>query len=190
MSSLALIPENPQHCYHYLMAHRRGLPLEDNLATMLASWIFGMGALPNWLGLDKPRFQWLFNYHFPTSGLLQVPTNRPVDPDRFAEMADLRELLLNHRNLRSDSEILVADIIVAGCMGQNHLWQDLGLRNRQDLSELMQQNFRPLVEKNNKDMKWKKFLYKQLCEAEGIYTCRVPSCDVCKDYANCYGTET
>ncbi|MFM8444786.1 MAG: nitrogen fixation protein NifQ, partial [Methylococcus sp.] len=33
---------------------------------------------------------------------------------------------------------------------------------------------------------WKKFLYKQLCEAEGIYVCRAPSCGECVDYADCF----
>jgi NifQ. len=39
------------------------------------------------------------------------------------------------------------------------------------------------------DMKWKKFIYKQLCEAEGLYVCRAPSCEVCKDYDQCFGKE-
>jgi nitrogen fixation protein NifQ len=38
-------------------------------------------------------------------------------------------------------------------------------------------------------MKWKKFLYKQLCEEEGLYVCRAPSCQVCVDYERCYGSE-
>ncbi len=38
-------------------------------------------------------------------------------------------------------------------------------------------------------MKWKKFIYKQLCITEGIYTCRAPSCEVCADYADCFGPE-
>jgi nitrogen fixation protein NifQ len=38
-------------------------------------------------------------------------------------------------------------------------------------------------------MKWKKFLYRQLCLEEGIYVCRAPSCEVCKDYDLCFGPE-
>jgi len=33
------------------------------------------------------------------------------------------------------------------------------------------------------------FLYKQLCEQEGIYLCRAPSCAVCRDYTLCFGPE-
>ena len=39
------------------------------------------------------------------------------------------------------------------------------------------------------DMKWKKFFYKQLCQTEGIHTCRAPSCEVCADYQACFGPE-
>jgi nitrogen fixation protein NifQ len=38
-------------------------------------------------------------------------------------------------------------------------------------------------------MKWKKFLYRQLCLEEGIYVCRAPSCDVCRDYDLCFARE-
>lgn len=55
-------------------------------------------------------------------------------------------------------------VIVATGMASDHLWQDLGLWSRQDLSELMARNFPTLAAKANRDMKWKKFLYKQLCE--------------------------
>lgn len=83
----------------------------------------------------------------------------------------------------------MAEIIAAGCMGSDHLWQDLGLRQRTELSLLMAHNFPALAEKNRHDMKWKRFLYKQLCETEGIYTCRSPSCEVCVDYHACFGPE-
>jgi len=54
---------------------------------------------------------------------------------------------------------------------------------------MLHHNFPELAAKNVKDMKWKKFLYKQLCEAEGIYLCRAPSCEVCIDYPKCFGSE-
>ncbi|MEQ1486608.1 nitrogen fixation protein NifQ [Methyloglobulus sp.] len=39
------------------------------------------------------------------------------------------------------------------------------------MSAMLRYNFPELVAKNNKDMKWKKFLYRQLCEAERRYFC-------------------
>ncbi|GBE11207.1 nifQ [bacterium BMS3Abin12] len=53
----------------------------------------------------------------------------------------------------------------------------------------MATNFPELAARNDRNMKWKKFLYKQLCEREGIHACRAPSCQVCIDYAQCFGPE-
>jgi len=53
----------------------------------------------------------------------------------------------------------------------------------------MARNFPGLSTLNDRDMKWKKFLYKQLCERTGVYVCRSPSCEVCVDYAKCFGRE-
>jgi len=63
------------------------------------------------------------------------------------------------------------------------------LNARQIWCEQMTRNFPVLAAKNDRDMKWKKFLYKQLCQREGIYICRAPSCEVCADYAKCFGPE-
>jgi nitrogen fixation protein NifQ len=49
--------------------------------------------------------------------------------------------------------------------------------------------FPALAARNDRDMKWKKFLYKQLCEREEIFICRSPSCAVCSDQRLCFGPE-
>jgi len=74
-------------------------------------------------------------------------------------------------------------------MATAHLWHDLGLWSREDLTALMRRNFPPLAGRNLKDMKWKRFLYKQLCDAEGIVSCRAPSCEICTDYHVCFESE-
>lgn len=74
-------------------------------------------------------------------------------------------------------------------MADNHLWQDLGLPSRKELSLLMQTHFASLAKLNAGDMKWKKFLYRQLCEREGLTLCRSPSCGVCSDYPQCFDPE-
>lgn len=82
----------------------------------------------------------------------------------------------------------MAHVIAAGCLADDHLWSDLGLWQRADLTDLMRRNFPALAARNTKDMKWKRFLYKQLCDAEGIYLCRAPSCSVCSDYDACFNS--
>ncbi|MGD8909399.1 MAG: nitrogen fixation protein NifQ [Chromatiales bacterium] len=190
MNLPAVIRETPEAVYDRLMATRRGGPVEDTLARILASWHFGLGAMPQWLGMGEDSFAAMMAHHFPGVDAHSLTTAKErIDPQRADELEDLRKLLLENRSGRSDSELWIVEIVIAGCMGNDHLWQDLGLWQRADLSKLMMDNFEPLARRNDKDMKWKKFLYKQLCEAEGIYVCRSPSCEVCVDYDNCFGSE-
>jgi nitrogen fixation protein NifQ len=190
MNLPAMNRETPEAVYDRLMATRRGDPVEDSLARILASWHLGQGSMPQWLGMGEDSFLAMMTYHFPGLDAYSLMTVRDlIDPQRTEELEDLRKLLLENRSGRSDSELWMVEILIAGCMGNDHLWQDLGLWQRADLSKLMLDNFEPLALRNNKDMKWKKFLYKQLCEAEGIYVCRSPSCEVCVDYDNCFGSE-
>jgi nitrogen fixation protein NifQ len=105
------------------------------------------------------------------------------------EIDELVRLMLIDKAGDSPSEVWMGHVIAAGCMASDHLWRDLGLWSRKDLSALMRRNFPLLAARNVKDMKWKRFLYKQLCEAEGIYTCRAPSCEACSDYHVCFGPE-
>lgn len=190
MTTAAASSVTPQDIYDGLMAVRQGDPVEETLAQILASWALGYGAMPLWLGLSEARFHGMLNKHFPGLPPDVLPgIGLSIDPRRRDEVDDLHQLLMQNLSDGSDTQALMADIVTAGCLGNDHLWQDLGLWSRADLSRLMMENFAPLAARNNRDMKWKKFLYKQLCETEGIYTCRAPSCEVCVDYAQCFGPE-
>jgi nitrogen fixation protein NifQ len=105
------------------------------------------------------------------------------------EFPDLLQLLLDHRAFADEHHRNVAHLVATACMGGNHLWQDLGLPNRNALSALLYVHFPSLAAKNTGDMKWKKFFYKQLCEREGLNACRSPSCAACCDYDKCFGAE-
>ena len=188
--ALALQSETITDFHSRLMQQRRGHPVEETLALMLASWVQGDGAMPQWLGLGEDRFRIMLQEYFPGIDPSEFDgLGHAVDVARSDELDDLYRLLLQHRSGRHDSELLMVELVMAGCLGNDHLWQDLGLWQRSDLSRLMLENFENLALRNDKDMKWKKFLYKQLCETEGIYTCRAPSCEVCSDYDVCFGPE-
>ncbi len=172
--------------YAALMAHATGLPNDDLYAQIIASQLDGIGALPATLGLQEADYSALLSCHFPGfEPYIQVPENYVVT--RAPEYHDLLTLLLEHAP--GNLPPWMAHIVAQGCMADNHLWQDLGLCSREDLSLLMSQNFPQLAKLNEHDMKWKKFLYKQLCEREGINACRAPSCEYCTDYLKCFGTE-
>lgn len=166
-------------------------PNGEWLARLYASWMAGEGTLPDYLGLEPEAFWSLTGHYFPGACFPGVaPSGMRADFSRMLERDDLRRLLVDHAADPNAAEAAwLSDILVAGCMGGDHLWQDLGLWSRADLSGLIAHNFPQLAARNSRDMKWKKFFYKQLCEAEGIYMCRAPSCEVCIDYFKCFGPE-
>lgn len=108
---------------------------------------------------------------------------------RAVEQQDLIALLLDHRSDDSDETRWIAHTVATACLGENHLWQDMGLPNRDALSALLRRHFRALVELNTQNMKWKKFFYKQLCRRAEVNICKAPSCGVCVDYVKCFGPE-
>jgi nitrogen fixation protein NifQ len=174
--------------YAELMSHAAGLPNDELFAQMIASQIDGIGALPPGLGLSEKDFSSLLTSHFPGAELV-IRNAEYIEDERAPERDDVLGLLLEHRAHRNMSELWMAEIVTVACMANDHLWQDLGLWSRDYLSCLMTQNFPSLAAKNVHDMKWKKFLYKQLCEQEGINACRAPSCEYCTDYLKCFGPE-
>jgi nitrogen fixation protein NifQ len=102
----------------------------------------------------------------------------------------LRELLMRFSSHRTPFQFHLAALIARRAMRPNHLWQDLGLRNRGELSALMRRHFQPLADRNVNDMKWKKFLYRMICRDEGFRLCTAPSCSECGDFAVCFGDES
>lgn len=188
MSALPQAHDRVLAVYQRLTAHPLLADNSEWFACMIASWRNGHGALPDYLGLEPGQFEHLCNRHFPGIDLpSQAMSGIRGDFSRMLEKDDLVNLL-KHFAVAEDSDLMIS-IIVAGSLGSDHLWQDLGLWNRGQLTALLEHNFPGLAIKNDKNMKWKKFLYKQLCESEGLYLCRMPSCDVCIDYSKCYGDE-
>ncbi len=108
-------------------------------------------------------------------------------------MTDLVALLLAHADPAagsSDEIEQVALTVAVASLGDKHLWQDLQFGSRAELSTLMHRWFPALVAKNVGDMKWKKFLYRELCKQADILICKSPSCAVCADQALCFGPES
>lgn len=160
-------------------------PNRSLLASMIAGHAAGEGCLPGHLGLGTARYAQLLADFFPSAPLRSTECKLPDNP----EFEDLQKLLLDHRAGARVSECWIADIVATACAGRDHLWQDLGLASRDELSRLMWSNFPELARANSGDMKWKKFLYRQFCAREGIYLCPAPSCGECKDHAKCFGPE-
>ena len=139
-------------------------------------------------GLNEDGFRNLLETYFPgldchngTSGDLKL--------FEYDEFDDIVALLFSHRARGEEMETWLAHAIATAAMGENHLWQDMGLPSRKVLSALMQKHFPSLAARNDKDMKWKKFFYRQLCESAGVLICKSPHCADCCDYRICFGPE-
>lgn len=160
-------------------------PNRPLLASLLAGQAAGEGCLPADLGLGAERHAALLRDYFPGCPLSPAASSRLDLP----EAEELQRLLRDHLAPGLPSAAWMLDILTAACVGRDHLWQDLGLNDRAELSRLMLINFPALAAANTGDMKWKKFLYRQFCAREGIYVCPAPSCGVCADHAKCFGPE-
>ena len=157
---------------------------------------FDSGVFPAlFFGLSEKQFGCLLDRYFPGAwpdlfaAAELTDENTPCPSFRDEEMQDLLALLLEHRSGEREEATWLPYAIAAGCMGNNHLWQDMGLVGREALSDLLQQNFQTLYDKNTGNMKWKKFFYKQLCDRAEVNLCQAPSCQVCADYRSCFGPE-
>lgn len=118
------------------------------------------------------------------------PSVASVAVTRTADEDCLLDLLNQCASDASPLQSRLAAMIARRSQSPNHLWQDLGLRNRGELSALMVRHFRPLSARNSGDMKWKKFLYRMICRDAGYSLCTAPSCSECTDFENCFGDES
>lgn len=144
------------------------------------------------MGMPEDRFSALLERYFPAAnGVLAADGEAGAccAALRDQEIGDLVDLLLAHAGTPSIETEWVAYAVAVGCMGENHLYQDMGFSERQALSDLLQEHFPALCAKNVGNMKWKKFFYKQLCERAEVNLCKAPSCQVCIDFDKCFGSE-
>lgn len=111
-------------------------------------------------------------------------------PGYDSEEELLYELLRKHADPHLPLSKVFARIVSRRAMRDDHLWQDLGLFERPELTRLLNRHFPILAAGNTRNMKWKKYFYRCLCEAEGFSLCTAPSCRECNDFDHCFGEET
>jgi nitrogen fixation protein NifQ len=185
----------------HLLGAAADLPNADVLARIIAAQRVGNSCLPLHLGLDLNTFSAMMQRYFPGTlfwlalhsgheeAFRRGALRQQLLEMRCDEWGDVRDLLLNGRRGEDASEIWLAAIVAAGCLGGDHLWRDLGLATRADLGQLLRHNFPGIALRNDRDMKWKKFFYRQLCETQGHFVCRSPSCEQCAAFSDCFGAE-
>ena len=91
-------------------------------------------------GLNEDGFRSLLDAFFP--GLeCRNGTSGDLKLFEYDEFDDIVALLLTHRARGEEMETWLAHAIATAAMGENHLWQDMGLPSRKVLSALMQKHF-------------------------------------------------
>ncbi|BCM17603.1 nitrogen fixation protein NifQ [Mesorhizobium sp. J8] len=140
-------------------------------------------------GLSRAELRDLLAVSFAAVPINAFALEEVGEPEPDPEQKLLRELLLAHARPGDLASVRFAKIIARRAMRNNHLWQDLGLFNRTELSRLLATHFPTLAAGNIQNMKWKKYFYRKLCEAEGFSLCTAPSCRECDDFESCFGPE-
>jgi nitrogen fixation protein NifQ len=181
--------------YDWLMSCSAGSPRDRFETHVIASGLAlamseneSGGELGEALGLDQPALRDLIGTMFPGACELCDPRG-PACFIVDAEEQSLRDILMMYSSWEEPMAGVLAAIIARRCKSPHHLWQDLGLRDRTELSQLMRRYFPRLADKNQHDMKWKKFLYRLVCGSEGFTFCAAPVCSDCDDFAHCFGGE-
>ncbi|MDI4656232.1 nitrogen fixation protein NifQ [Xanthobacter autotrophicus] len=186
-----------EEVYDWLIASSTssaGDPFDVHVAASIAAIAFseaeegGRDCLEA-LGLDKAAFLDLARILFPAAvdaldGRVDV---RAIAVE--AEEQSVRDILGIYSSDAGRLQNHFIAMIARRCQSPHHLWQDLGLRDRQELRELMTRRFAPLALKNRQDMKWKKFLYRMVCGSEGFTLCAAPVCSDCDEFHVCFGAE-
>ena len=142
------------------------------------------------LGLSRPALARLIDRFLPERRDVvdALPAGAAAGDDAIEE-PDIRAYLLECRAGADEAEDWAAAIVARRSRQPNHLWQDMGFADRGELNLFLRRHFPELVRRNVRDMKWKKFLYRELCQRDGVLICKSPVCDACSDVADCFGGE-
>lgn len=179
--------------YGWLMAQGGGDPFDRHLFACAIST--GMcnpnRPLPISLGLSAEALAALVGHFFPHAP--ELLSGLDPDGDGAAPLtADeyiLRELLADNRSHTSIEEEWLSCILARRALGRNPLWQDMGLKDRNQINMVMARHFRPLAEANRLDMRWKSFFWREIERRAGV-DCRASTqCHQCGHLSHCFGPE-
>ncbi|GLR45997.1 iron-molybdenum cofactor biosynthesis protein NifQ [Mesorhizobium amorphae] len=149
----------------------------------------GEATLTGATGLSRAELRDVLPGSFTAVPINAFAADKVGEPEPDPEEELLRGLLQAHARPGDQASVCFARIIARRAMRRKHLWQDLGLSNRAELSRLLATHFPTLAAGNTQNMKWKKYFYRKLCEAEGFSLCTAPSCRECNDFESCFGPE-
>ncbi len=165
---------------------------KDMLASIIASAVATSNKpLTESLGLSREMLDEILTTVFANAYTIDELTSASDTIGKDAiEEEEFRAFFIENGTNKTRIEVWLAYILVRRILEPHHLWQALGVRSRQVLSDTLYKHFEPLASKNTQGMRWKKFFYREMCQkVVGNIVCKSPICDVCPDYKECFAPE-
>ncbi len=147
------------------------------------------------LGLEKETLAELFAEFFPSfqpASLQRREAEEVILPPEVNP--DILGILLTHvpcdaTGGRNRTAEWLARIIAARAAHPGHLWCAMGFFERPRLTAAIRRHLPTLAAANNQGMRWKRYLFKQVCDLNGGTMCKSPNCGDCSDYPLCFAPE-
>ena len=114
--------------------------------------------------------------------------DQSVESVHAAYVASMQAFLIDHaaRDVdREDAQCLAA-IVAQACLRPDHLWRDLGLSGRDDVTAMLARYFPELVARNVEGLRWKKLFARELALSTGGTPGPAPGCPGCEDFGFCF----
>lgn len=146
------------------------------------------GELPL-LGLSRAQIEALGARHFVCAVTNEAPHAHVVMDASHAAFATAMHALLvalAAPQANPDDMRCLAAIIAQACLRPDHLWRDLGLRGRDDVTCMLERFFPEIVARNVEGLRWKKLLARELALASGATPGPAPGCPGCEDFGFCF----
>lgn len=89
------------------------------------------------------------------------------------------ENFLKKYAIDDEARYVIAPNVARVSLEMNHLYQDLGFKNRIEMGQFMKRHFPHLAEIKPKEKLWKKFLYDAIGRV-------APACAGCSDREHCF----
>ncbi|TKC90360.1 nitrogen fixation protein NifQ [Trinickia terrae] len=141
------------------------------------------------LGLSMGQWSALFARHYARTAAPSLRAAAAISDAAHGEFVPaLRALLLAHASAdvnAGDAQCL-ASIVAHACLRPDHLWRDLGLSGRDEVSAMLERYFPALVARNVANLRWKKFLAQELALSQGNAPGPAPGCPGCEEYGHCF----
>lgn len=146
------------------------------------------GELPL-LGLSHAQIEALGARHFVcavTNEALHAHVVTEASHAAFATAMHALLVALAAPQANPDDVRCLAAIIANACLRPDHLWRDLGLRGRDDVTRMLERFFPEVVARNVEGLRWKKLLARELALASGATPGPAPGCPGCEDFGFCF----